>query len=200
VTRRLVVAMLTVVGLFGLPSPAAARLGITDTKVAVTGLLQVRFQPGICAPGAAPLGCTASNASVPFEARTLSCTANGVFEGASLPPDAPCEDQFRGALVGNPPGSTPNCVAGARFESTGTFRIAGFKRATINRSLLRIDGSIAYQGRIADTDADAKPNAGHIAHGTLRAEQADPPPSPDTLFCVTTPLRGFVARVVLMIQ
>jgi hypothetical protein len=189
--RPLAALFVVALGLVGLPSPVAAHLGSTDTNVVVAGLLEVRFHPGICAPGAASLRCEATNEIVPFEARTLSCTANGTFEGRTLPPDAPCQDRFEGALVGNPPGSTPNCVAGARFESTGTFRIAGLERSTSNRSLVRVDGSIGYQAWI---------QGDHVAFATLRAEQADPPPSPNALFCVTRPLRGFVARQLETIQ
>jgi len=76
---------------------------------------------------------------------------------------------------------------GARFESTGSFRVAGVHRWTTNRSLFRLDGSIGYQGWI---------EGDHTSFATLRAERTDPPPSPSALFCVTTPLRGFVARQV----
>jgi len=104
---------LAVLALLGWSNAAAADLGSRATDVVVVGELQVRFQTGICTPSAAALGCTAAYQTVPFEARTLSCTANGVFEGMTLPPNAPCEDRFEGALVGYPTGSTPNCLTAA---------------------------------------------------------------------------------------
>jgi hypothetical protein len=99
------------------PTAPSAQTATPNTNVtAVMTALNADITPGLCAPGDTPW-CVGPDLAT-IHMYSLSCVANGTFEGESLPPNSPCGIDLSAFMAPTLEGLTkPSCQTSHTYTS-----------------------------------------------------------------------------------
>lgn len=152
----------------------------------------IELAPGICVPGDTD-DCVGPT-STEFHVTADSCTITGVFEGATLAQDTPCDFELFGFVEPLPGASKPVCGGTSFYTSddttafgegnTSTFSVDGEPRSIFLEGMA-VATDLVITGWLDDDDTDSDPIGDHRILAPVNAVRAVA--QEGTIPCVTTP-------------